>query len=165
MSSRRDGSDITAPPALTLASFLPYRLNVAAALVSQGLSRIYSQRYDIGIPEWRVLATLGEFGQMTAKAVGQHSHMHKTKVSRAVAVLEGRGWVTRQANEQDMREAFLTLTPKGRAVYDDLVPVALDFQRRLDDVIGGRDLVAFERALDRLAALPADHHGHEAERS
>ena len=84
--------------ALKLEEFLPYRLNVCASLVSQALSRIYADRYRIGVPEWRVLVTLGQFGAMTGKAIGAHSHMHKTKVSRAVALLERRKLVTRRAN-------------------------------------------------------------------
>ena len=88
--------DLKARPAkpdaapLKLETFLPYKLNVVASLVSHALSRIYSERYGIGIPEWRVLVTLGQYGSMTGKAVGAHSHMHKTKVSRAVALLEKR---------------------------------------------------------------------------
>src|SRR5215468_5113207 len=98
------------PVALKLEEFLPYRLNVCASLVSHALSKIYAERYKIGVPEWRVLVTLGQFGAMTAKAIGTHSHMHKTKVSRAVALLEGRKLVTRRANRADLREAFLSLT-------------------------------------------------------
>src|SRR5262245_29471419 len=95
---------------LKLEEFLPYRLNVCAALVSQALSRIYADRYRIGVPEWRVLVTLGQFGAMTAKAIGAHSHMHKTKVSRAVASLESRKLINRRVNRADLREAFLSLT-------------------------------------------------------
>ena len=97
------------PVALKLEEFLPYRLNVCASLVSHALSKIYAERYKIGVPEWRVLVTLGQFGAMTAKAIGTHSHMHKTKVSRAVALLEGRKLVTRRANRADLREAFCAL--------------------------------------------------------
>ncbi len=75
-----------------------------ASLVSQALSRIYAQRYGIGVPEWRVLVTLGQFGVMTGKAIGTHSHMHKTKVSRAVAMLEKRKLLVRRANRADLRE-------------------------------------------------------------
>jgi len=95
---------------LKLEQFLPYRLNVVASLVSQALSRIYADRYGIGVPEWRVLVTLGQYGMMTGKAIGQHSHMHKTKVSRAVALLESRKLVMRRANRADLREAFLALS-------------------------------------------------------
>ena len=99
--------------------------------MTQALSRIYAERYKIGVPEWRVLVTLGEFGMMTAKAIGIHSHMHKTKVSRAVALLERRKLVARRANRADLREAFLSLTPAGRDIYSELAPIALDFAKQL----------------------------------
>ncbi len=75
---------------LKLEKFLPYQLNVVASLVSLALSRVYARRYGIGVPEWRVLVTLGQYGVMTGKAIGAHTHMHKTKVSRAVALMEER---------------------------------------------------------------------------
>jgi len=140
---------------LKLEEFLPYRLNVVASLVSQALSRIYADRYGIGVPEWRVLVTLGQYGMMTGKAIGAHSHMHKTKVSRAVALLEKRKLVARRANRADLREAFLTLTPPGRAMYDDLAPIALDFARRLADAMAPDDRAAFERSVDRLTERSA----------
>jgi DNA-binding MarR family transcriptional regulator len=135
---------------LKLEEFLPYRLNVVASLVSQALSRIYSDRYGIGVPEWRVLVTLGQYGMMTGKAIGAHSHMHKTKVSRAVALLEKRKLLIRRVNRADLRESFLALTPAGRTMYDDLAPIALDFASRLFEVVDPSDRAAFERAIDRL---------------
>ena len=78
------------PEILALESFLPYRLNRLADAVSREFSRIYRDRYGLTRPEWRLLATLGQYGTMTATAVGAHSAMHKTKVSRAVAALEKR---------------------------------------------------------------------------
>ena len=135
---------------LKLEQFLPYRLNVVASLVSQALSRIYAERCGIGVPEWRVLVTLGQYGMMTGKSIGAHSHMHKTKVSRAVALLENRKLVTRRTNRADLREAFLALTPAGRAMYDDLAPIALDFANRLSEVVDTADRAAFERAIDHL---------------
>ena len=140
---------------LKLEQFLPYRLNVVASLVSQALSRIYADRYGIGVPEWRVLVTLGQFGAMTAKAIGLHSHMHKTKVSRAVALLERRKLVMRRANRADLREAFLALTPAGRAMYDDLAPIALDFARQLMDTVESTDRAALDRALKKLTERSA----------
>ena len=135
---------------LKLEEFLPYRLNVLANLVSQALSRIYVERYGLGVPEWRVLVTLGQFGVMTGKAVGAHSHMHKTKVSRAVAELEKRKLIARRANRADLRESFLSLTPAGRTIYQELAPGALDFARRLAEVVAPGDRAAFERAMQRL---------------
>ena len=146
--SQRSATD-EAP--LKLEEFLPYRLNVAAALASQALSRIYAERYGIGVAEWRVLVTLGQYGVMTGKAVGAHSHMHKTKVSRAVALLEKRKLLARRANKADMREAFLSLTPAGRAIYQDLAPVAAAFAGRFIEAIDPADREPFDRALRALA--------------
>jgi DNA-binding MarR family transcriptional regulator len=149
------GSAQAADAPLKLEDFLPYRLNVVASLTSQALSRIYADRYGIGVPEWRVLVTLGQFGLMTGKAIGAHSHMHKTKVSRAVAVLEKRKLLTRKTNRADLRESLLSLTPAGSAIYQDLAPVALEFARRLSDAIAPADQAAFERAVDRLTERSA----------
>ena len=135
---------------LRLDEFLPYQLNVVASLVSQALSRLYAERYGIGVPEWRVLVTLGEFETMTGKAVGEHSHMHKTKVSRAVALLEKRKLVVRRVNRSDLRESFLSLTPEGRAIYDDLAPGAMALSRHLTEAIAPEDREAFARAMERL---------------
>ena len=150
---RVTANDDAAP--LELEDFLPYRLNVVASLTSQALSRIYADRYGIGVPEWRVLVTLGQHGVMTGKQIGAHSHMHKTKVSRAVALLEGRSLLTRRVNRADLREAFLSLTPAGRAIYEDLAPIALAFAKRLSEVVEPGDRVAFDRALKRLTERSA----------
>jgi DNA-binding MarR family transcriptional regulator len=145
---------------LQLEKFLPYQLNVVASLVSLALSRVYARRYGIGVPEWRVLVTLGQYGVMTGKAIGAHTHMHKTKVSRAVALLEKRKLLARRANRADMRESFLSLTAAGRTMYEELAPHALDFTRRLTEILSASDREAFDRALaqltDRSAQLVAE---------
>ena len=135
---------------LKLEEFTPYQLHVCATLASQALARICGARHNIGIWEWRVLVTLGQFGMMTAKSIGIRSHMHKTKVSRAVALLEGRKLVTRRANRADLREAFLSLTATGRAVSSDLAPLALDFERRLTETLDASERAAFDRTLAKL---------------
>jgi DNA-binding MarR family transcriptional regulator len=135
---------------LKLEQFLPYQLNVVASLVSLALSRVYARRYRIGVPEWRVLVTLGQYGVMTGKAIGAHSHMHKTKVSRAVALLEQRDLLVRRANRADMRESFLSLTASGRAMYEELAPHAIEFAQKLTDILTPSDREAFNRALAQL---------------
>jgi DNA-binding MarR family transcriptional regulator len=135
---------------LKLEEFLPYLLNVVASLSSQALSRVYAKRYNIGVPEWRVLVTLGQYGVMTGKAVGAHSHMHKTKVSRAVALLEKRKLLVRRVNRADMRESFLSLTAAGRAMYEEVAPHALDFANKLMAILTPADRAAFNRALKQL---------------
>jgi DNA-binding MarR family transcriptional regulator len=140
---------------LKLEQFLPYQLNVVSSLVSQALSRVYARRYRIGVPEWRVLVTLGQYGVMTGKAIGAHTHMHKTKVSRAVALLEKRRLLARRSNRADMRESFLSLTATGRAMYEELAPHALEFAQRLTEILTPADRDAFDRAVKQLTERSA----------
>jgi DNA-binding MarR family transcriptional regulator len=142
-------ADALEQPVLELDEFLPHRLNVLSSLVSQALTHVYGD-YGIGIPEWRVLVTLGQFGVMTGKAIGARTHMHKTKVSRAVAQLERRKYIARRPNRDDLREAFLSLTPAGRGVYEELAPRAREFTDRLSEVVAPSDRPAFDRAVRQL---------------
>ncbi|RWK35503.1 MAG: MarR family transcriptional regulator [Mesorhizobium sp.] len=116
---------------LELESFLPYRLYRLADAVSREFSRIYKDRHGLTRPEWRTLAGLGQHGTMTATALGEQSAMHKTKVSRAVAELERRRWLTRKSDEKDRRVEHLTLTGAGLAAYREMVPLAKAFERDL----------------------------------
>ena len=79
-----DGSTLET---LDLESFLPYRLNRIADVVSRRFAAVYRERHGLTRPEWRALATIGQFGTVTASRIVEHSAMHKTKVSRAVAAL------------------------------------------------------------------------------
>ena len=135
---------------LDLERFLPYRLDILAEGVSRALSRIYQTKYGLGVPEWRVLAHLGQYAPITAKAIGVHSRMHKTKISRAVAALEELGLLARNDNDEDRREELLSLTVKGKAAYDDLAPQAADFARHLLDDLSATERRALERAIDQL---------------
>jgi DNA-binding MarR family transcriptional regulator len=136
---------------LVLETFLPYRLNRIASAVSRDFRAVYRRHYDLTVPEWRVLATLGEFEEMGATAIGAHSAMHKTKVSRAVRALEKRRWLKRREVPEDRREEILSLTPLGQEAYAEIVPQALAFQRRLLEGLGA-DAGAL---LDGLARLEA----------
>lgn len=130
---------------LALEEFLPYRLNRLAAALSQAFRAVYGPHHDLTVPEWRVLATLGQFETMSAKEIGAHSAMHKTKVSRAVRALEERRWLTRRESPEDRREEILRLTPLGRKTYADIVPRALAFEAKILGTLGpdaGRLLAA-----------------------
>lgn len=138
---------------LQLQEFIPYRLNRAAEDISQRFAKHYKQRYGIGRPEWRTLATLGQFMRMTATDIATHSAMHKTKVSRAVWSLEEKRWLKRFTDDNDRRVEHLELTPEGRAVYVQLVDIARAFEAELSRQMGAEArnaLVTALKAIERL---------------
>jgi DNA-binding MarR family transcriptional regulator len=138
---------------LDLENFLPYRPHRIAGVLSSRTRDIYRRKHKLTVPEWRVLATLGQFGLLTAGDIGRHSAMHKTKVSRAVAALEERRWLVREINEADRREAFLTLTRQGRSAYEEIVPDLTSFEDRLKKELGAAAAGQLLSALARLEAV------------
>ncbi|HYL02616.1 MAG TPA: MarR family winged helix-turn-helix transcriptional regulator [Steroidobacteraceae bacterium] len=136
--------------ALRLAGFVPFRLNRLAAEVSQHLSAIYRARFALEIPEWRVIATVGQDDGCTAQHVADSTRMHKTRVSRAIAHLVRRRLIERVASAHDRRERQLRLTRAGRRMYAQLVPLALRRERALLACLSGPQRRGFIRGLDRL---------------
>ncbi|EDQ32435.2 Transcriptional regulator [Hoeflea phototrophica DFL-43] len=121
---------------LALESFLPYRLARAAEMVSRQFAANYRQRYGLSRPEWRTLATIGQYEQVTATEICAHSSMHKTKVSRAIRALEQRNWINREPDTQDRRIEHISLTREGSRHYRDLVRLARDYEVQLLQTLG-----------------------------
>jgi len=144
-------------PVLKLESFLPYQLNNLAETVSRSFSKIYAGKYGIGIPEWRVIATLGEYRSMTARDISQSTAMHKTKVSRAVAALEKRGLILRGRNPADQREQTLKLSAQGSAVYEELIPEALAYSEELQDALTKEQKALLNDIFERLKSAARNH--------
>lgn len=147
------------PEILELESFLPYRLYRLADTVSREFSRIYKERHGLTRPEWRTLSGLGQRGTMTATELGEQSAMHKTKVSRAVAELERRRWLTRTPDETDRRVEHLTLTKAGLAAYREMVPLAKAFERELLTRLSVEERAAIAEGLAALEASLASSNG------
>jgi DNA-binding MarR family transcriptional regulator len=149
---------------LRLDEFLPYKINILAEKVREPLVRHHLARHEIGVPEWRITMTLAHHGVLTAKDLCRIAHMHKTKVSRALALLESRALVAREANMSDLRESFVSLTPDGFVLYEQLAEAAAEYDVRLRHELSENERVGFEAMLSRLQAR-ADALGREMERA
>ena len=133
-----------------LADFLPYRLAVAAARVSARFSARYAA-FGLSIPQWRVLAALGSFGQAHATQLTGLTTMDKVKISRAVAGLEDAGLLRRRADREDARRGLLALTPKGARLYAKLAPLAQAMQAELLAELPPETHAGLDAALARLS--------------
>jgi len=136
-----------------LGGFLPYLLNQAAEATSHAFQAAYRADYGMTRTQRRVMANLGKFGAMTASGICRISHVEKTKVSRAVAALEAKGWLARTADPGDRRAEVLSLTGEGQGVFAALGGRALAYDRALRAELGSAEAEALDRALRRLIAL------------
>jgi DNA-binding MarR family transcriptional regulator len=144
-----------AEPVLELERFLPYRLSVLTNRISTAIARIYVRRFALTVPEWRVMAVLGRFGPLSANAVCERTAMDKVRVSRAVARLAAAGRLERRTDDADRRRALLELTPRGRAVYGEIGPLALAVEARLLAQLSAADRADLARLLPKLEAVAA----------
>lgn len=146
----------TAPGALCLPTFIPFRLNRLATAVSEHLAEIYRDRFGLEIPEWRVLVTVGPRRACTAQYIVASTRMHKTRVSRAVESLAQRRLIKRAVSSNDGRALHLHLTRKGQRLYSALVPLALEREHTLLSCLNAtqrRGLMAGLACLEERLAL------------
>jgi DNA-binding MarR family transcriptional regulator len=135
---------------LKLKQFLPYRCNNLAEQISFSLSRIYVERFGVSIAEWRILATLGDGGEMQAKQIGRATNMDKVRVSRAVASLRSRDLLERTPCKTDSRAALLSLSPAGLSLYGRIAPEALQWEEQLLDPLSGSERQSLFRMIEKL---------------
>ena len=123
-------------PQCTHVAELPYMLNQMAEAVSKGFQARYQKDFGITRTQWRLLAHLFAEDGLTAKEIGARIHEDKVSISRAVAALETAGRLMRQQGRKDRRFEELRLTPEGRALFERLSQMALDYQTDLSDLLG-----------------------------
>ncbi len=140
------------PLALDFAHFLPYRLSVLANTISQDIASEYEQRFGLSVTQWRVMAILGRHDDLAARDVAERTAMDKVAVSRAVAGLLERELVSRTVAPSDRRESRLRLTASGRHIHDQIVPLALEHERRLLQRLDAEEQRWLMRILDQLQA-------------
>ena len=135
-----------------LADFLPYRLSTTSNAVSQRIAGEYRIRFGLSVPEWRVMAVLGDAGPMTQRELTQHTVMDKVAVNRACKILEDRALAVRRPNAQDGRSHLLQLTPEGAAMHGQIMPLALEMERRLFATFTDDEVETFRSLLGRVRA-------------
>ena len=143
--------DTPSKPSLRLNEFLPYRLSVLSNTVSRNIADLYDRAFGISIWQWRVMAVLGENSGITATEIGQVTAMDKVAVSRAVSGLLDSGHIARRASKEDARRAILTLTAKGKEVYDQIVPIALGAERDLVETLSPEEQAQLASLMEKLA--------------
>jgi DNA-binding MarR family transcriptional regulator len=142
---------MTEHAALELEHFLPYRLSVLSNRISQEIAGLYAERFALNVTEWRLLAVLGRYPDLSATELAERTAMDKVAVSRAVSSLVADGRLTRKVDGDDRRRARLRLSAKGYRIYDEVAPLALAYQQRLLSALDSAERAQLETLLSRLA--------------
>lgn len=139
-----------------LGQFLPYLMAVTTNVVGERIAGEYRSRFGLKVSEWRVMAVLGDSGALTQRALTRLTMMDKVAVNRACKELEGRGLARRRPNAADGRSHLLELTDEGRAMHGEIMPLALEMERRLFSTFTDEERTMFRMLLARIRSEAAD---------
>jgi len=137
---------------LKLSEFLPYRLSVLSNRISRSIADSYEERFQISLPEWRVMAVLGEEPGLSAGQVADRTAMDKVAVSRAVNRLIDSGRIKRQFADDDRRRSVLALSESGQKTYFDVIPIALGHESKLLEQLSDSEKTQLDALLTKLAS-------------
>jgi DNA-binding MarR family transcriptional regulator len=135
---------------LILRKFLPYRLSVLSNRISQAIADRYEEKFSLSLPEWRMIAVLGEESDLSAAEVSQRTAMDKVAVSRAVKNLLATGRLERHFSNDDRRRSVLSLSTKGREVYQKVLPLALSYEATLLSGLSVKEQEFLDNILNKL---------------
>ena len=142
---------------LNLDNFLPYRLSIASNALSERIATEYQNRFGLKIPEWRLMAVLGEGKPKTQRELVEATRMDKVTVNRAAKALAERQLIARQAHAVDGRSHHLELTETGWSLYDAIVPAALASEAQLESNLADHERETLLAILAKLTSAAEDY--------
>lgn len=113
-----------------LEGYLPYVLRKADQTLSESFYAVLT-RYGVARSEWRVLAVLYEFGDLSIVDLAAEALSPQPTVTHSVRRLEERSLVVRTPGTADKRQRFVSLTTSGSELTQTLVAEARRLERSL----------------------------------
>ncbi|MEL7471331.1 MAG: MarR family transcriptional regulator [Pseudomonadota bacterium] len=153
-------ADLEASTDMELTQFLTYRVvKLHNALNAQAVA-VLDRVAGITLAQWRIIALVGSGTAKTARDIAQKSIIAPAVTSRTTRVLEEGGLVSTRRPSADRRVLELTLTAKGRQVYEETLPHMQARQRALLSMLSTaeRDMILgiFDKL--ELAAMRREFH-------
>jgi DNA-binding MarR family transcriptional regulator len=127
-----------------------FRLLGTAGKLTQGFINTYTARFGIGLPEWRTLGMLGQFGSLHSIRIAELADMDRGAISRAVAALEREGLVRRVKDPDHKRRQEIVLTASGRRLHAEISEFARWRHERLGELLTRSEFAVLDTILDKL---------------
>jgi DNA-binding MarR family transcriptional regulator len=134
-----------------LDGYLPYQIYRVSSLMN---GRLQGQLRALGVnlTKWRVLSVLQAHGRCNLSRIVDLTLMEQPTVSRVVANLEEEGMIDRRVSAGDTRVMEVALTPKGAAVFAEILPIAVRRQRAALEGLSKGELASMRMILARIEA-------------
>lgn len=128
-----------------------YRLSRLQAVAVAPVGRLCQARYGISRREWRLLVVLARHGAMLSSELADQAQLDRARTSRIVTTLADMKLIVREVIPSDRRQARVSLTPEGQALYDEFLPVVIELNRQLLLELEPDEIRQLDGLMDRLA--------------
>lgn len=129
-----------------------YRIGYLSNHLVGPVYKASEKEFGIQRAHFATLLCLQALDQITATDVVTLSGIPKNSVSRAVNKLLADDLIVSMADEEDGRKFVLSITPRGRSLYDRISPAFRESQKRLLDVLSPAEQEQLDRLLDKLVS-------------
>ncbi len=141
---------------LDLGNYLPYLLNRVGFALVEHFTADALKAHGLSIDMWRVLAALSNNGGQRQVDLSGMTSIDASTMSRLVSRLVRIGLVTRSRSETSNREVLVALSPKGRALVQRLIPIAVKLEQTASAGLTAKELAVMKRLLSRIYRNFAD---------
>lgn len=143
---------------LNVEDFLTFRITRLSNALRTGLTKRYLEEFDLSLPEWRLLALIARFAPLRFSEVTTRSSMDKGQVSRTLREMAKKGLTKMKsirtpgsrAAEALAAPVMVSITPKGKALYASVLPVARRRQAEILMTLTESERVALFNTLEKL---------------
>ncbi|WP_209426018.1 homoprotocatechuate degradation operon regulator HpaR [Pararhodobacter sp. SW119] len=95
----------------------------------------FADAHDLTLPQWRVLRALADGDPLDAGTLCQRCVILPPSLTRILRALSERGLIAQVAST-DARRHTVTITPKGKALFETLVVQSDGMRREIEDAFG-----------------------------
>lgn len=126
---RLDDDTEEALEAEDVSQFLTYRIARLSQLLTAQAAAVLTKASGLTVGQWRILAMLASGQVATSRDICDATKIDPAAVSRTLRTLEQAAHVVLKRDEADRRRLLVSLTPVGRAAYEQALP-AMRARRR-----------------------------------
>jgi DNA-binding MarR family transcriptional regulator len=127
-----------------------YRFSMISKRLTDCLSNAFQSKFDLSINGWRVLSVVERFGPLAAFEVGRYVSLDPDKVTRTLNSLVKYKLLVRREDANDRRRISLSLSPKGKQVYEEIDKVRVALEYEFLGVLTPSELTTFYAVMDKL---------------
>jgi len=135
---------------LTLDDYVTFKFAVLAQMFGRDASRIFSAKWGLSVPQYRIMTVLGKLPGMSLRELTDQTQMDKGQLSRVVTQMETDGLIARESDKHDGRRLVLTLTNAGAKLYSQTTVTSESRQKAILSVLTQQEVDELNASLAKL---------------